>query len=51
LGRSLVQAHGCYGHTHERRDFTIGRTRIISNAKGYGHGDNPQFDENYVIEI
>jgi hypothetical protein len=40
-----------YGHTHERRDFTIGRTRIISNAKGYGHGDNPQLDENYVIEI
>jgi predicted phosphodiesterase len=40
-----------YGHTHESRDFTIGRTRIISNAKGYGHGDNPQFDKNYVIEI
>jgi predicted phosphodiesterase len=40
-----------YGHTHESRDFTIGRTRIVSNAKGYGHGDNRQFKQNYVIEI
>jgi Icc-related predicted phosphoesterase len=40
-----------YGHTHESRDFTIGRTRIVSNAKGYSHGDNPQFEKKYVIEI
>jgi hypothetical protein len=25
-----------YGHTHESRDFTVGRTRIVSNSKGYG---------------
>lgn len=47
-----------YGHTHESRDFMIGDTRIVSNAKGYGPwkpndcmGDNGKFDPNYVIEI
>jgi predicted phosphodiesterase len=46
-----------YGHTHESRDFTIGRTRIVTNSKGYGPWkpgqawDNPRFDPNYVIEI
>lgn len=23
-----------YGHTHESRDFMIGRTRVLTNAKG-----------------
>ncbi len=47
-----------YGHTHESRDFKVGRTRIASNSKGYGPWlareaafDNPDFDPNYVIEI
>jgi hypothetical protein len=47
-----------HGHTHETRDYTIGRTRIVTNGKGYGPWapheltwDNPNFDPNYVIEI
>jgi Icc-related predicted phosphoesterase len=47
-----------YGHTHSSADLTIGRTRIVSNAKGYGpwlpqneSSDNPLFDPNFVIEI
>jgi predicted phosphodiesterase len=46
-----------YGHTHESRDFRVGSTRVISNAKGYGPWrtgktwENPHFDPNYVIEI
>jgi Icc-related predicted phosphoesterase len=47
-----------YGHSHEKKDFTVGgTTRIVSNAKGYGpwaNGetwDNPDFDPHYVIEI
>ena len=40
-----------YGHTHESRDFRIGHTRVVSNAKGYSHDDNPQFDKKCVIEI
>jgi hypothetical protein len=47
-----------YGHTHESRDFTVGRTRIVSNPKGYGPWPpkergwkNPHFDPNHVIEI
>jgi predicted phosphodiesterase len=47
-----------YGHTHESEDVTIGCTRVISNAKGYGPWvpqrrtwDNSRFDPNFVIEI
>jgi hypothetical protein len=44
-----------YGHTHESRDFMVGRTRIFSNSKGYGPWppqettwDNPRFDPNSI---
>ena len=47
-----------YGHTHESQDVTIGLTRVVSNAKGYGPWmprhrtwDNARFDPNFVIEI
>lgn len=41
-----------YGHTHESADFTVGRTRIVSNAKGYGFlPENPSFDPTFTIEI
>jgi hypothetical protein len=52
-GRSLdLRAH------HESEDVTIGYTRVVSNAKGYGPWapqhrawDNSHFDPNFVIEI
>ena len=47
-----------YGHTHESEDVTLGNTRVVSNAKGYGPWvpqhrtwDNSRFDPNFVIEI
>lgn len=46
-----------YGHTHESRDFRVGATRVISNAKGYGPWragetwENPQFDPTLIVEI
>ena len=47
-----------YGHTHESEDVTIGSTRVVSNAKGYGPWapqhrawDNSHFDPNFVIEV
>jgi len=46
-----------YGHTHERRDFHAGATRVISNAKGYGPWrkgetwENPHFDPNLIVKI
>jgi Calcineurin-like phosphoesterase len=47
-----------YGHTHESEDVTIGCTRVVSNAKGYGPWtpqrrawDNSHFDPNFVIDI
>jgi predicted phosphodiesterase len=47
-----------YGHTHESFDRTIGGTRVVSNAKGYGPWppreptwENPRFDPSLVIKI
>ena len=48
-----------YGHTHRSDDSYIGRTRIVSNAKGYGPyaglgllgWENPTFDPAFVVEV
>jgi DNA repair exonuclease SbcCD nuclease subunit len=46
-----------YGHTHESRDFRVGSTRVVSNAKGYGPWranetwENPHFEPNLIVEI
>jgi 3',5'-cyclic AMP phosphodiesterase CpdA len=46
-----------YGHTHRSDDTLLGRTRVLSNAKGYGPGlgastwDNPMFDPKFTVEI
>jgi predicted phosphodiesterase len=46
-----------YGHTHETRDFVIGGTRVVTNAKGYGPSyrdptwENQDFDPTFTIEI
>ena len=48
-----------YGHTHQSDDTMIGRTRIVSNSKGYGPHpalrlttlENPTFDPTFVIEV
>jgi Icc-related predicted phosphoesterase len=46
-----------FGHTHISADTTIGRTRVVSNSKGYGPGfgalswDNRAFDPSLVVEI
>jgi len=46
-----------YGHTHLSEDAYLGRTRMISNSKGYGPWhpketwDNPDFDRLKVVEL
>jgi predicted phosphodiesterase len=46
-----------FGHTHEHVDTVMGKTRLVSNGKGYGPlyvgqpWTNPRFDPNFVIEV
>jgi predicted phosphodiesterase len=46
-----------YGHTHQSDDRMVGRTRLLSNAKGYGPWppdstwENPHFDPTLTVEI
>lgn len=39
-----------HGHTHERFDYQINRTRVVCNPRGYP-GEHSGFDPNLVIEI
>ena len=58
---ALIQECGpevwVYGHTHESRDFIVGGTRLITNAKGYGPWrpgetwDNANFNPTLTIEM
>jgi Icc-related predicted phosphoesterase len=48
-----------YGHTHESDDTYIGKTRIVSNAKGYGphaglgllRWENSRFNPALIVEV
>lgn len=47
-----------YGHCHDTRDVVIARTRIVTNAKGYGpwmperpFPDNPAFDPRLTVSV
>lgn len=53
---SLVETSGAalwiHGHTHESCDYTIGKTRVVCNPRGYyDFALNPQFDPKRVVEI
>jgi len=41
-----------FGHTHWSCDFMYGKTRIISNAKGYWYsGENTGFKKDFILTI
>jgi len=39
-----------HGHIHVFRDYVVGRTRIVANARGY-RKQNPEFDPIYTITL
>jgi len=39
-----------HGHTHKKSDYFIGKTRIISNPKGYPDEEN-NFVDDFILEI
>lgn len=44
-----------YGHTHDSHDFTAGKTRVVSNPRGYSRSptgrENAQFKDDLVINV
>ena len=40
-----------HGHTHHCVDYTIGKTRVLSNQRGYPDTPVPGFDPGLVVEI
>lgn len=40
-----------HGHIHHSNDYTIGRTRIISNPQGYPQEINPNFRSDFTIRL
>jgi hypothetical protein len=44
--------HWVHGHMHDPVDYTIGKTRIISNPRGYyGREDTSKFNPNFTFEV
>jgi predicted phosphodiesterase len=39
-----------HGHVHDSFDYTIGRTRVVANPKGYGN-ENAKFDPHLTIDV
>ena len=54
---ALIEQHGpaawIHGHTHVRHDYTIGRTRVVTNPRGYfGYPSAQAFEQaGFVIEL
>ncbi len=41
-----------HGHTHSSCDYMLDKTRVVCNPRGYvGHGLNPDFNPNLIVEI
>jgi Icc-related predicted phosphoesterase len=41
-----------HGHMHDSFDYTIGRTRVVCNPRGYFPDQlNSQFDPTFVVEV
>ncbi len=40
-----------HGHIHEPRDYKIGKTRIVSNPRGYAFEESPSFRREFVVEV
>ncbi|MBR1089370.1 metallophosphoesterase family protein [Bradyrhizobium manausense] len=44
-----------HGHVHSNHDYSVGRTRVVSNPRGYpaprGKRENPDFDPSKVVEV
>ncbi len=39
-----------HGHVHHRNDYFVGRTRIVSNARGYP-GERTGFDTSFTVDV
>lgn len=52
LIRERQPALWVHGHTHDSRDYTIGKTRIVCNPFGYvGVELNQRFDPHFTVEV
>ena len=51
----LAPVLAVHGHLHRSSDYTVGKTRVICNPRGYpgryGRPTNPCFDEKLIIQI
>ncbi|MBD2091864.1 metallophosphoesterase [Microcoleus sp. FACHB-1515] len=40
-----------HGHLHQQQDYSIGKTRVLCNPRGYPDERNPHFIPNLVVEL
>jgi hypothetical protein len=40
-----------HGHIHSSASYTLGRTRVVCNPRGYSFEPNPEFDPGLILEV
>lgn len=40
-----------HGHVHNSNDYTVGKTRVITNPMGYPQYRNPKWNANLILEV
>lgn len=40
-----------HGHVHGRRDYSVGQTRVVCNARGHADEGTSGFDQSFVVEV
>lgn len=41
----------CHGHTHQRFDYQLGKTRVVCNPRGYSGYEETGFDPDFIVEV
>ena len=40
-----------HGHTHDNMEYSIDKTQVICNPRGYAHEVNPAFNPQLIMEL
>ena len=52
---SVIEKHNpkywIHGHLHNSSNYTVGKTQVVCNPRGYSGERNADFDDNFIIEV
>jgi Icc-related predicted phosphoesterase len=54
MSRFIVESEAqlwVHGHIHYCRDYTLGKTRVLANPRGYPTESRQGFDPGLIVEV